>query len=194
MELSPTIGALAQCRQTVLRRAHELIGGDGDTAVAPETLADATPGVAGLLMASLEELKVAEEELREQNALLAAGRAHEDHERFHYQQLFLLAPAPALVTDRYATILEANIAASTLFRREAQHLARKPMGALLHPAERERFRTQLSRVQSDSRITDWRLVLNRVGDVPIEVRAAVSFIMGLGPTGAGLLYWMLTPV
>src|SRR6185437_4674764 len=65
-------------------------------------------GVSALLMASLEELKVAEEELRMQNAQLADGRAREDRELHHYRQLFTYSPAAALLTDRRGAILEAN--------------------------------------------------------------------------------------
>lgn len=192
-ENTSTIGALAHCRQTVMERAHQLIGepADGpDAAVAD----DATlPAVSGLLMASLEELKVAEEELQRQNTLLGEQRAAEDQIAFHYRQLFQYAPVPVLITDRYASIQETNIAAALLFRREAERLVRKPLAALLDPLHREDFRAQLSRLRPDSPITDWHLVLQRVGDLPVAVRAVVSFVPALGATGSGVLYWILNP-
>jgi PAS domain S-box-containing protein len=190
LDVSTTVGALAQCRQTVLRRAHELIG---DESAADAAGSDGAAGVSGLLMASLEELKVAEEELRLQNAQLADSRAREDRELYHYRQLFTYSSAAALLTDRYGTILEANRAASALFRREAKHLAGKPIEALLEPRARERFRREFARIGADSEITDWRIVLHRVGDLPIEVCAAIAFVPGIGATASGALYWMLTP-
>ncbi|HWH53156.1 MAG TPA: PAS domain S-box protein [Gemmatimonadaceae bacterium] len=144
-------------------------------------------------MASLEELKVAEEELRMQNAQLADGRAREDRELHHYRQLFTYSPAAALLTDRRGAILEANRAAAALFRREAKHLAGKPIEALLELRARERFRREFARVGADSEITDWRIVFHRVGDLPIEVCAAIAFVPGIGATASGALYWMLTP-
>src|SRR3954463_83517 len=75
-EVSPTLGALVRCRQTVLTRANELL--DATTDVPFSERFDALPAITGLLMTSLEELKVAEEELREQNTALLAKQAGEN--------------------------------------------------------------------------------------------------------------------
>ncbi len=190
VESVDTIGAIARCRYLVLKRADELltqIPDDDDGA------ADRLPGVSGLLMTSLEELKVAEEELRSQNAVLEAQRAAVDERIRHYRQLFLYLPAPAFVTDIYATIREANLAAGNLFRREASHLERKPLATLLANEYRDEFRRQLVRAASGDGVRDWRLVLKRVGDLPVEVHATVSRIPDVGATHSGLMYWLLTP-
>ncbi len=187
-ESNPTLSALARCRHTVLTRASEVLDGSSDCP--PAHRADALPAVTGLLMTSLEELKVAEEELREQNALLGAARAAEDERLFHYRNLFLHSPLPVLITDLYATILETNLAASELFRREGRYLERKPMAALVEVGQRDAFRKQVSRLAADSMVTDWRLVLHRMGDTPVEVRATVSVVPLLGATSSGVLYWL----
>lgn len=189
VESADTIGAIAGCRYLVLKRADELLGTVPDSVEEHE---DRLPGVSGLLMTSLEELKVAEEELRVQNSVLEAQRAGVDERVRHYRQLFMLLPSPAFITDIYGTIREANLAASLLFRREAQHLERKPLASLLATEYREDFRNQLSRANSGAGIRDWRLILKRVGDVPVEAHATVCLIPDVGPTQSGLLYWLLS--
>jgi PAS domain S-box-containing protein len=185
-----TVGAIARCRYIVLRRAGEILGDEPEATLAAR--ADALTSVSALLMTSLEELKVAEEELRLQNAMLEAQRAEVDQRVRHYRQMFLHSPAPAFVTDIYGSIQEVNIAAANLFRREARFLERKPLAAMLGADFREEFRRQLSRVTAAEDVRDWRLVIKRVGDVPLEANASVKLVPDIGATGAGLLYWQLS--
>jgi PAS domain-containing protein len=188
---SATLDALVRCRHTVLTRANELIDRSVTTSIDPAP--DALPALTGLLMTSLEELKVAEEELREQNSQLAERRADEERQLYHYRQLFLQLPMPAMITDLYATIQQINDAAGQLFRREARHLERKPFAALLATSQRDHFRRQIARIGPDTPLTDWRLQLNRVGDLPLESHATVKLIPNLGATGSGVLYWVFRP-
>jgi PAS domain S-box-containing protein len=187
---NPTIDALARGRQAMLVRANQIIGTDAHTALI-EREHETVPSLAALLMSSLEELKVAEEELREQNALLSERRLAEEQRLQHYRLLFMHIPAPAFVTDLYATILDANNAAAALFRREARHLERKPLAALLDPASRDEFRKQLGHVVSNRDTRSCRLVFHRVGNLPLEARATVSIVPDLGPTGSGVLFWLI---
>jgi PAS domain-containing protein len=183
------ISAFARYRQTVLARAGEIL--DPEHAVPLAERFDALPAVTGLLMTSLEELKVAEEELRDQNDVLNARKAQDDIRTRHYQGLFLHSPVPSFITDIRATILEINLAAAALFKREAKHLERKPLAALLAPAVRDEFRRQLARITPDLKISDWRLTLNRIGDTPVTVRAAVAAIPRSEATEPAVLYWAL---
>ena len=185
-----TIEALTNCRRTVLLRATKLLDGRDDIPFVERF--DAVPSLSALLMTSLEELKVAEEELREQNERLLAQRALTESQTRYYRQLFLHAPTPAFVTDFFATIQEANLAAARLFRREADHLERKPLAALLAPDCREAFRRQVKLITNTvDGVSDWALTMQRVGDVPVPVRAAVEVVPNVGATNSGLLYWML---
>src|SRR5829696_5653355 len=124
-----TLQALVQYRYAILRRATALL--DDEASIPLVERADAVPNLSALLTSSLEELKVAEEELRDQNDRLVAQRATVDEHTRHYRQLFIHAPLPALITDRHGTIQESNLAAAKLFRREASYLERKPIAALL---------------------------------------------------------------
>jgi len=190
LEGNDTIDALVNCRRTVLQRATKLLEGPADIPFVERF--DAVPSLSALLTTSLEALKVAEEELREQNARLIAQRSATEEQTRHYRLLFQYAPAPALITDFYGTIQESNRAGAKLFRREANHLEGKPFAALLAPERREAFRRQLTLVANTvGGVRDWELVMQRVGDVPITVHAAVEVVPDVGATNSGLLYWML---
>lgn len=187
---NPTIDALARGRQAMLVRASQIIGTDADTRIL-DGQQDTVASLAALLMSSLEGLKVAEEELREQNAVLAERRVAEEQRLHHYRQLFMHIPAAAFVTDLYATILDANIGAAELFRREACDFERKPLAALLDPASRDEFRRQLGHVVANRDTRSCRLVFHRVGNLPLEARATVSMVPEIGPTGSGVLFWLI---
>ena len=190
MEPTEMIGAIARARYVVLKRAEEILASGSGIPVVEN--ADAKPNLPGLLMTSLEALKLAEEELRLQNAALETHRASIDDRVRHYRQLFLYSPAPAFVTDVYGAVQEVNLACARLFRREAKHLERKLLVDLLAPDYREEFRRQLPRATAGDGVRDWRLVIKRVGDLPLEAHASVQLVPDIGPTGSGLLYWMLS--
>jgi PAS domain S-box-containing protein len=190
LQSSTTLDALVRCRQVVMTRTNDVL-----TTATPETArqdGDTVQALTGLLMTSLEELKVAEEELREQNNVLAELRAAGDMQVHHYRQLFRHIPAPALVTDTYATILEANHAAEHLLRRDAGHLERKPLAVLLHPKSRGDFRARLSRLVTSEDSRHVCLTINRYGDTPVDVEATVSIVPDLGATRSTALFWLFT--
>ena|SRR5436305_2660867 len=187
-----TVGAIARRRFMVLKRADEILNDHPGISAAEQT--SVLPDLSALLMTSLEELKAAENELRVQSASFEHHRAASRETIRHYQQLFMHSPEPTFVTDVYGTIQEANIAAANLFRREAPNLERKPLVSLLAPEHRDEFRRQLPRMTEGDGVRDWRLVIKRMGDVPLETRARVRLVPGIGQTGSGVLYWMLTVV
>jgi PAS domain S-box-containing protein len=119
-------------------------------------------------------------------------RAAGDERVHHYRQLFSHLPLPALVTDTFATILEANRAAAQLLRREADHLERKPLAALLHPRSRGDFRTRLARLVTSDESRQLSLTLNRHGDTPVDADAMVSIVPDVGPTRSSALLWLFT--
>ena len=189
---TPTIEAFARYRHTIMARAGALL--DPTVPVPAERREETLLGVTGLLLASMEELKVAEEELRAQNAALAARQAESDERYFHYRQLFACSPVPTLITDIHGTVIEINLAAASLFKREARWLEAKPLAVLLASNLRDEFRRQLKRVALRSDPTSWRLTLNRVGDTPVDAEATVSLVPSLGATKSGVLYWALRVV
>jgi len=190
-ENGDTVDALARARWFAMQRANTLL-----QPVEPETAtasAERISGISALLVTSLEELKVAEEELRQQNTALIEQRAAEEERTRHYRQLFLYAPVPLVVTDIFGTIQEANQGAAYLFHREADFLKRKPMAALIPMADREEFRRRLVWLLEADGPKDWSLNVARNGDMPVQARALVTRIPDLGPTRSGLLYWLIWP-
>ena len=188
---STTLDALVRCRQVVLTRTNDVLNGIGSRSSCEDS--ETVQALTGLLMTSLEELKVAEEELREQNAALMEIRAANDQRAHHYRQLFLHLPAPALVTDMFASVIEANHAAEHLLRRESDRLERKPLATLLDPKSRADFRTRLNRLVTCEDSRRLTLTLNRYGDTPIDVDAVVSIVPDLGQMRSSALFWLFTP-
>jgi len=190
LQNNTTLDALVRCRQVVMTRTSDVL-----TNTVPQVSAEdgeAVHALTGLLMTSLEELKVAEEELREQNTALSEIRTVGEQRAHHYRQLFMHIPAPALVTDTHGTILESNHAAEHLLRRECKYLERKPLAALLHPTCRGDFRTRLTRLLESDGSRHVRLTLNRHGDTPVDVEATVSTLVpDVGPTRCGALFWLI---
>jgi PAS domain-containing protein len=141
---------------------------------------------------TIEEPKVAEQEIRAQNTALLGQHAAINEHVHHYRELFLQSPAPVLVTDLYGTIAEANLAAGRLFRRDPGFLARKPLAAMIPPSRRDDFRRRFTRFSPADGAREWCFTINRLGDVPIEVCATVKLVGGIGPTNSGVLYWLFS--
>ena len=182
------IDAIARCRVAVLDRANTLVEHAGTPS--PDDTAGVVSSLYALLMTSLETLKLAELHLRDTTDSFTESSTSADTRARHYQMLFEHAPAPALITDVYATIQEANLAAGRLFRRDPVKFERTALSDLLPSASREEFRRQFARFSPSDGVRSWRLPIARVGDVPLEVSATVQFVPDIGPTGSGLLYWM----
>lgn len=188
MPLSSTVNVLARGRQTLLRRANEILSVDK-----PETVAgreDTVPALAGLLASALEELKGVEEDLRAQNAALVERRAADEGRIEYYRRLFQHIPSPAIITDLNASILEANREAMQLFRRDASLIERRPLASLVDDMSRDAFRRQLAHVVATRDTRTCSLVLHRTGDVPLQTHATVSLVPELGPTSSGILFWL----
>src|SRR4051812_26919457 len=153
---------------------------------------DAVPRLSALLSASLEELKVAEEELAQQHEAILESRAGQEQLLSYYQMLFELSPTATLVTDLNGSIREANRAACSLLRRENGALNRKPVAALVPRDERMAFRTAFARLSVANGAYQWSFGLERYADVPVRVSATVCFIPDR-KIGSGALLWQIHP-
>ena len=96
------------------------------------------------LESTMEELRVAVEELGQTNEVLLNSRSEVEAERRRYRDLFDLAPDSFLVTDLRGVIREANRAASVLFNIEAHFLVGKPLVVFLPKEDRPAFRAEVS--------------------------------------------------
>lgn len=94
----------------------------------------------------LEELRLAYEELQEQNQALVDTRQQLEAERQRYQELFNLAPDGYLVTNATGIIQEANVALSTMLKVPQKYLIGKPLLLFLSESDRPAIRTLLAQL------------------------------------------------
>ena len=112
------------------------------------------------LSTSLEELYVAEEELRQQNEQLVEYQQKIDKERQRYQELFDFAPDGYIISDTYGKILEANRAASQLLAIDKNRLAGKLLISFVPQERRGEFRKQIHCLYKKNQIKDWEIDLH----------------------------------
>ncbi|MEO6418620.1 MAG: ATP-binding protein [Polyangiaceae bacterium] len=87
-----------------------------------------------------EELQVADEELREQNEELLQSRSRMELEKQRFRDLFDHAPDAYFVTDLFAAIDQANLAAARALHMDGSFLLGKPLTSFVAPNDRKRFR------------------------------------------------------
>ncbi|MEH2024486.1 PAS domain-containing hybrid sensor histidine kinase/response regulator [Nostoc sp.] len=104
------------------------------------------------LQITLEELKIASEELQ-------ATRMVVEKERQRYQELFDFAPDGYLVTDTLGTILEANRAASIHINISQRFLIGKPLLTFIAKSDHQAFFNYLTQLQQIDRGGEWEVCL-----------------------------------
>ena len=104
------------------------------------------------LVAALESLQAAEEELHQQHEELGAAQGALDRERLRYRSLFDEAPVPYLVTGFDGMIREANRAAVELLGVERGELTRQALMTYVAPDDRRAFREQLAGLPRDGHV------------------------------------------
>jgi PAS domain S-box-containing protein len=106
------------------------------------------------LQETLEELQIAEEELRQQNEQLIYSREITEAERQRYQNLFEFAPNGYLVTDSLGIIQQANYGAASLLSVRQNYLIGKPLVVCIVEKHRFQFVAQLKKIQH---IQEWEI-------------------------------------
>ncbi|KAF3890767.1 PAS domain S-box protein [Tolypothrix bouteillei VB521301] len=94
-----------------------------------------------------EIVKLATEELYQQNEEIAQLRNLAEIERQRYRELFELAPDAYLVTDNFGIIQEANRLAAHMFNLSQHYLVGKPIANYVPLDERHRFRSFLKQLE-----------------------------------------------
>ena len=142
---------------------------------------------------ALQELRLAEEALREQNDELAAAQVQLEKERQRYRDLFDQAPDAYLVTDTRGIILEANQSASELFGISCANLLGKAVATHVARDDRSRFRTLLNQLdQQPGRSTDSFQLQPRQG-TPIQVEMTYALSPPSPGSPAGVR-WLIRDV
>lgn len=155
---------------------------------APPALA---PVVRPDLDTALEELRVADEEVRVQNAELVEARAALENEQARYRDLFEFAPDAYFVTTPAGVIREANRAAARLLNIAFSFLPGKPFVTFVAPESRAAFRETLHSLSARSgngdHVADWELrLLPRRASNPLVAALTVGSIRDANERIAGL--------
>ena len=99
------------------------------------------------LSASIDELQLACETLKQQNDILLTERQQLIQESNCYQQLFDTAPEGYLITTRDGTIRQVNQIASELLGVEKKFLFRKSLAAFISVDYRQIYYSQLNKIK-----------------------------------------------
>lgn len=180
--------SFAQQRQLLLHRAASLISPEG--AVMPED--DAMPRLSQMLLAALEVLKVAEEEILEDRRRAATISTSHERRIAQLEVLFELAPTALILTTADTTIRDTNRAGGLLLTRDPYKLEGKQLLNMIPRAQQPLFREQLARVIEIGTVSAWSFMMERQADVPIPVTAAVDVIADAA-VGTRALYWNIRP-
>ena len=166
------------------------VSGDRSGAFYDRKPADAPSDGHAQLLSALEELSLAEEELRAQHETLLETHRHFELERERYHTLFHLAPDPYLVTDENGSIQEANAAASELLGVASAHLVHKPFSAFIDSQARRELNAYLSGSARSGRLDKWALGIEKRDGRIIPVEATVSTLPSRAE-GRHSLCWLL---
>lgn len=143
----------------------------------------------GELQATLEALRVSQEELAVQNDALLESRRHLEGEHDRYRSLFLNAPVAYVVTDVRGVISTANRAAIALLNVDERFLLGKPLVTFVVPSHRTEMRQRMLAVAetSEPRHGDWDVQPRRLPPLP----ATFDVAMMRSATGPDALLWLI---
>ncbi|MEH2224176.1 PAS domain S-box protein [Nostoc sp.] len=99
-------------------------------------------------------VQLAAEELYQQNEELVKTRNWLEAERYHYQDLFELAPDGYLVTNTEGIIQEANLTAAKLLNVSKHFLVGKPIVNFVLLEERQQVRNELIQLSQSDRVRE----------------------------------------
>ena len=127
------------------------------------------------LEATMEELRVAVEELRRTNEALLDSRVEVEAERRRCRDLFDLAPDAYLVTDLSGVVREANRAALIQLQIDSHFLIGKPFFVFLPPEDRPGFRAEVAKLRDEPGTSEFdvRLKPRRLPSFDASIRVAV---------------------
>jgi PAS domain-containing protein len=182
------LATFSRQRQQLLTRVSESLF--PDQAVAPD--AARAEALGQCLLTSLEELKVAEEEMLNQQLELLSMKAESDRAITYWRTMFDLAPVALMLTTSDAVIRATNQSAAEMLTRDVYHLEGKPFSAIVNQAMRAEFRAQLKHVVAAGGVEAWSMVLDRKTREPIRVEAKVQLIPS-ALTGTPAMYWAFRP-
>ena len=139
-------------------------------------------------------MRVAEEELTEQNEQLLLSQQQLEVERQRYRDLFDFAPDGYLVTDKLGMIQEANRAASELLGVGQSFLAGKPLANFVPEPDRQEFRAILNSLGTGAEGRHWEGNLIPRHKPPFAASLAVSKVLDLRGARPVGLRWLVRDI
>lgn len=137
----------------------------------------------------LEELRLAEEELYQQNEDLIATRQSVELEREWYQELFEFAPDGYLVTSQTGMIQAANSTAADLLKVPRRFLVGKTLSNFVVESERLTFQNKLNQLTQTNQLQEWTVKLRpRKG---ATFTASLSVVVRRQSNKSTTLHWLL---
>ncbi len=181
---------LAKQLETVDRQFNQLHQ-TADKALSPSS--NAFSDYLFALSNALDELKVIEEEVCEQNQQLSEARQALELERRRYQELFELAPDGYLISDNHGRIQEANRAAAELLKIEKKYMVGKNLIHFVAEAHQNVFRSLLLQLQSVDQVREWEIPL--VANDGERFEAALTIVAVKTEAGETIaLRWLLRDI
>lgn len=123
------------------------------------------------LSKALEELKLTEEQICQQNQQLSEARQALEIEQRRYQELFEFAPDGYLITDNHGTIQEANRVAVELLKIDKKYIVGKTLINFVGEGHRDVFRLLLLQLQSINQVREW--------EIPMVAQDGTQFVAAL---------------
>jgi PAS domain S-box-containing protein len=145
------------------------------------------------LLAAIQELSIAEEELRAQHETIVETQGELDVQRRRYLTLFESAPDPYIVTDEYGIIEEANDALARLLGVTTAHIIRRSLDSFIDPQTRRELVARLMDLPSRQRLDKRALHVKTPDGRVIEVEATL-FVLESPLDGKRSFCWLLRDV
>lgn len=128
------------------------------------------------LLAAIQDLSVAEEELRAQHEAIVETQRELDTQRRRYRTLFDGAPDPYIVTDEHGIIEEANDALARLLGVTTAHIIRRSLDSFIDPQTRRDLAARLMDLPSRERLEKRALHVKAPDGKVMQVEATISVL------------------
>jgi PAS domain S-box-containing protein len=184
------VASFAFQRQRLLSHAASLLGASTEGREADK---ESMSRLAQTLVSSLEVLKVAEQELVDQQRRYVTLEKSQNRQLAHFRAIFALAPTPLILTTTDTSIREANVAATKLIGYDAHQLEGRQLASFVPRAHLAAFRDQLKHVLEMGRVAAWSFTLDVQRNLPVVITAIVDVIEEPA-LGSRALYWNIRPI
>ncbi len=128
------------------------------------------------LLAAIQDLSTAEEELRAQHEAIVETQRELDVQRQRYRTLFQFAPDPYIVTDEHGIIEDANDALAGLFAVPTQHVIGTSLDTFIGPHARRELGTALRDLEGGTRLEKRALDVKTSDGRRIPIEATLSVL------------------